>query len=223
MLLLGAYLDAVEEVKEEEEDAIREARIKAGDELIENVMSEAEIVIFCPVPVVTEINYGDDNKDKGKGDLWGTKEWYLIPNEDDIEKSLLVEINTDNGHSFFSFDRIKEQSEKFLTFNVNDGDFAGFEINRIDLMITRSITSYSNYFSVNADGEIYYQIDGNTRVESQCEKINDPKNISKIIKEKETKYKAEKEKREFEKEKLEKNKLEEEKKQKQDLIDNRKF
>lgn len=219
MILLGAFSSGYDAVKEEEEAAIREAKKKENDELIENVMSEADIVIFCPVPVVTRISRGDDNKDKNKGDLWGTKEWYLFPNEDDIEKSLLVEINTDNGHSFFSFDRIQEQSEKFLRF----GGFGGFRISRIDLMLRGHFTSYSNFLSVNGDGETYNKIDGSTTVASQCEKINDPKNISKIIKEKEKEYKAEKEKRKFEKEKLEKNKLEEEKKQKQDVIDNRKF
>lgn len=227
-MLLGAYLEGDKAVKKEEEAAIQEAKEKANDEFIENVMSEADIVIFCPVPKVIkahsgtarEFKYvgdqGDSYNKYEKGDLWGTEEFYFIPNKDDIEKSLLVKINTDNGDSVSSLNMIKEQSENILRVD-------GFSLNRTSLIMTESKLHYKLTNPIK-----YRLVDGftvtfRTLVGTECEIINDTKNISKFIKEKKAEYKAEKEKRILEKENLEKNKSEELKKQKEDVIDNRQF
>jgi len=214
--LFGIVVTGLVDKEKEEEAAIREAEKKAEVEKIENVMTDADIVIFCPVPKVIGIDYGDSNQYYGKGSLWGTKEYYVIPNQDDIEKSLLVIINTDNGDSWGSFDMIKERSEQTLGVD-------GFALNRTDLLMRDTILSYSDYLSWSDDGSSHHKPDGSTVVETQCVHINDPKNISKIIKEKETEYKAEKEKRILEKEKLEKNKVKEAQKENQDVIDSRQF
>jgi hypothetical protein len=175
--LLGAYLQGDEAVKKEEEAAIQEAKEKANDEFIENVMSEADIVIFCPVPKVIEANKGTAREfkyvgDQGdsynkyeKGDLWGTEEFYLIPNKDDIEKSLLVKINTDNGDSVFSFDMIRERSEQILGVD-------GFALNRTSLIMRAQKRHYKSTSASKYGLEEGFQVTFSTEVRTQCERIN---------------------------------------------------